>query len=1022
MAVQLDPDSWVRLPVPLSNLPEEVEPASESFTPAYTLELASLPADIDDEAILLALPRNGDDVLVTDRVFAQPIQPISVIEPLDQRTVTRLKCIEYPYALTAAEGAEEDLRHLASAATASYPVSVAYIGSKARASTEVTDQAPPAPAALNIASGSAAPVLGSGKVPYGDPAMDDWQAPFDGRDVYPPDDYWDWNEKEVFSVEGHLTLNGTQYTTGAVMSESYIAFPDTATLTWNVSPTSPAFDKLVVAGGDLDTRLIAVQIGTNYVKVRNEIGEWSGVWDDATGLAPLIVWEATFFEPLEDGTQYIEVRIGELDQATLNLLVDDPDYMYVFSKEVYLSSKTGTVYATATLAPETSYVFVGNATGTQWAVQTGAHITNNTGFYAKKLQVATRTRALVAEGTPINLTTRTQFGEKPTEFFASLMYTGTSAAATRSVPGLYPLMVWNKHDGTEWWFGGPVFNAGGAYGVTGTDPNGGTPGKPKAKRLSYTYDVSPASLETGGFLSFAKDSYQVGSTVNFSTPTNRALAWVFGAYGPPQVNADGLEKGGRLSTVSSGPCGISFFSYTGVSSVDLPTSGLAIGHGLRDEDGNSITPDIVFVTKYFYNSYLRNPIGVMGRVLPQIVYTNGTTANRYLELAKRDSFNNLATAAAGGTYVGATTEYLRGDVADEKVIYLGSGGNSANATLIAMAMANIPGSCAVKTFISAGNTNEVELGFQPNFVILKSITSTSNWVVFGEQSYMSGKSLNLHTSESPITTNGTGTLTSYGLTWTRTNATDQGQQWLVIAVSGKRRGNRAYGLRAESGDFTRTGQNAFFTSASALKVSGDAGALALTGQEVGLTYLRALRISAEAAEFGLTGEAAELWLPRALVISAEAGSFAISGTVAVLSPAITIKADGAALTLSGEASSLTKDYRIEGRAGLFAVTGVEALFVYLRVFEPLVAEAAGIALAGQEAWLKQTETLKVDGGSFALTGGAANLVREFRVEAGSGSFTTQGQETITAEGDFYASWALQTFGYEALIYPEGWAD
>ncbi len=185
MAATLDPDSWVRLPVPLANLPVTTEPEAESFTPANTLSLSELADDVDDATLFKLLPRNDGDELITDRQFLPPVAPFSLIEPASHRTVTRLKVIVYPYALTAVEGAEASIASNATASTTIYPVPVAYVGSRAQVETTITDVAPPAPTALLLESGSVAPALGAAKVTSANADAEDWVFLLDGRYVDP---------------------------------------------------------------------------------------------------------------------------------------------------------------------------------------------------------------------------------------------------------------------------------------------------------------------------------------------------------------------------------------------------------------------------------------------------------------------------------------------------------------------------------------------------------------------------------------------------------------------------------------------------------------------------------------------------------------------------------------------------------------------------------------------------------------------------------------------------------------------
>lgn len=109
--------------------------------------------------------------------------------------------------------------------------------------------------------------------------------------------------------------------------------------------------------------------------------------------------------------------------------------------------------------------------------------------------------------------------------------------------------------------------------------------------------------------------------------------------------------------------------------------------------------------------------------------------------------------------------------------------------------------------------------------------------------------------------------------------------------------------------------------------------------------------------------------------------------------------------------------------------------------------AGSTALTGQDAGRIYIRRIKAGVGAFATTGNSAGSFRDYRIGSNAGTFSLSGQSaetvytpaalgpgnfhitgqeaqlTVTlSEVDFFIKWASQTYGYEALVYPDWWAE
>lgn len=151
-------------------------------------------------------------------------------------------------------------------------------------------------------------------------------------------------------------LAGSGYTTTYLGSNNYFTFGAGAALYSALSASSPPYPKLMYGAADNSyQRVSSYTYGSDYVRTRFE----GTAATTGTVGAPDIVAEVTFFNPSRtSGNNLIELLVGS----------------HARPGGVSCIADASSAYATFSLAPNQSYVFVGNATGTSWTIQVGYHV------------------------------------------------------------------------------------------------------------------------------------------------------------------------------------------------------------------------------------------------------------------------------------------------------------------------------------------------------------------------------------------------------------------------------------------------------------------------------------------------------------------------------------------------------------------------------------------------------------------------------------------------------------------------
>lgn len=154
-------------------------------------------------------------------------------------------------------------------------------------------------------------------------------------------------------------------------------------------------------------------------------------------------------------------------------------------------------------------------------------------------------------------------------------------------------------------------------------------------------------------------------------------------------------------------------------------------------------------------------------------------------------------------------------------------------------------------------------------------------------------------------------------------------------------------------------------------------------------------------------------------VAAVAGAVTVSGQAAALAYRRAMVGAKAAFALSGFGAGYVRDYRIGTNAGSFALSGKAAALSYGRAFS---ASSGSLALTGSAAGYIKGTIFAVGTGSYAVQGQAVNGVRGLVLSGVAGSVSLSGQQASLALEDYFGKWATQTYGYEALVFPEMWAD
>ena len=150
-----------------------------------------------------------------------------------------------------------------------------------------------------------------------------------------------------------LTLNEVAYNEVYIGSNGYLTFGAGSDEYGDIYFANPYLPKLLLGGGDRSYQRVFTKVGPDSVSLR-----WEGDYD--TGASPgesTRFLEVTFFAP-QGAEQFIEVRIGDFANpgGDFGLFTED------------------TELASGTIEANTSWVFTGNQTGTEWTLTGDSYV------------------------------------------------------------------------------------------------------------------------------------------------------------------------------------------------------------------------------------------------------------------------------------------------------------------------------------------------------------------------------------------------------------------------------------------------------------------------------------------------------------------------------------------------------------------------------------------------------------------------------------------------------------------------
>ena len=150
-----------------------------------------------------------------------------------------------------------------------------------------------------------------------------------------------------------LTIDSTPHNYASIGSNTYITFgPGSSSAYSGLSETNPFLNKIFFGASDNSYQRVydraEVVEGISVQRIRYEgTASTSGTLGN-----PNIVAEFTFFQPFSDGRQLIELRVGSHSRTS----------------GLFMIASRNTAYASSTITANSSWVFIGNSTGTSWTM------------------------------------------------------------------------------------------------------------------------------------------------------------------------------------------------------------------------------------------------------------------------------------------------------------------------------------------------------------------------------------------------------------------------------------------------------------------------------------------------------------------------------------------------------------------------------------------------------------------------------------------------------------------------------
>lgn len=277
----------------------------------------------------------------------------------------------------------------------------------------------------------------------------------------------------------------------------------------------------------------------------------------------------------------------------------------------------------------------------------------------------------------------------PNQFFDTVLYTGTGAAQTITLPGAFqPDLVWVK-----------------ARANPGTHQNLLHDSVRGITKWLISNDPGPEATDGTSFSSFNSNGFTLGTGANgHNISSETMVAWCWKAGGAAVSNTSGTITSNVSANTTSG---FSIVTYTGNG-----TAGATIGHGL------GASPNLIIWKK---RSAIANWF-VWSKAMDVLTSSTG-----WLYLNATNSKQTSATTNEYPTYKVDPTSTL--------ITLNGTGSsngtNDSSATYVAYCWTEIPGFSKFGSWTNNNNNDGtfVYLGFKPAFVMLKNTDNVETWYI-----------------------------------------------------------------------------------------------------------------------------------------------------------------------------------------------------------------------------------------------------------------------------------------------------
>ena len=263
--------------------------------------------------------------------------------------------------------------------------------------------------------------------------------------------------------------------------------------------------------------------------------------------------------------------------------------------------------------------------------------------------------------------------DKPTDYFETLLYTGTGSSNTITGLDFAPNWVWIKPRND-------------ARGHSLIDSVRGV-----SKWVGSNENLAELTVAQG-VTSFNSNGFTVGTSNDFNKASNTHVAWNWKAGGSASSNSDGSITS---SVSASTTAGFSIVSYTGTG------SNATVGHGL------GAVPKMIF----FKDRETSVDWGVYAEPI-------GNTKEMYLSTTdaaatNSGAFNNTTPTSSVFT-IGTSSRY-----------------NPSSKGVIAYCFADVKGYLKIGSYTGNGNADGafVYTGFRPAWVVLKGTASNREWLL-----------------------------------------------------------------------------------------------------------------------------------------------------------------------------------------------------------------------------------------------------------------------------------------------------